>query len=294
MVLLSSLPGRAEIKRLCRLHFLSHGWSTNEFSDDRIDLDVSMGNLRFLLTCIDTEMQRFLSGSEILSRIEKNVTEFKLKRDLRVVTVLNFRFAGSSFSEIARRRVAVLNVDELEVVTSLADVQDGLPDELESRQSLLLEGNIKFCTAISQRYHKSKNLSFAIVWAQHAIRGNNGFSAGYQKLVDLLLEADNIEEAKTVALEALDRRPKDRHALKVMHKIATKQNDSLGAERWAGLLKKATEGETVDFEWIIHKQKRAKEVTVSQVAEHSSTQESFFPGGGLAASLKRLIVRFLK
>ena len=233
MVMLSSLPGKAALVKLVRSVLSAEGWSVAALShDERLDLDVAKGGLRFFVSCVDADVQLFHSSTKLIEQMTNDASSLRMLANRSLVFILNFNIIGVTLEQLSSRGLVVLHLDERDVLTTLDRFSGMLPSDPDVRQAVILQTHPKLCLAIADQYHQVGDYTSAIRWVRRVLASKFLISSATQKLFELLHQSGETEAAAEVATRALEDRPGDLHFLRIMRDLAQQRGDSTDTEQW--------------------------------------------------------------
>ena len=285
----------------CGAVFGSGGWSSTAFCDESIDWKIDKWYLHLLMTCGRSNMLDFISVTKIIGLMEGQVARCRVRKFPKTFFVLDFELGGNSLVALADRGLAVFYTHELELVASLAQLEHDMPDNLETRQLLLLRYCPWACLSVSERFLKSGDVASAFEWAKRAVPDDDQPNPRINRTVfDTFFNTQHYEDAETFACDRLEANQSDPEMLRALRKLAQRRGDraevALLDARIADLPENAP-GAT--FETLIERRKQRESPTGQKPASEGSTHASDMhgskpPGPERSNTVRRLLGKLLR
>jgi hypothetical protein len=212
------------------------GWKVTNAENHRYDYGISCETVSFSLIFIDSSTTKFNSFSQILESMCQETRWFRVSGSAPLIYITNFSFPMDFKSALLKNDVISLHSDELDLLYNLKRCFDDLPTDTEDqRQIKMLKTQWKICLLFSKRFADRQNLSKAICWAKIAVDASKGAPFAYERLINILLHAEHINEASEVMDVALEAHPREvvllRQKIKMVRSAAQPQDITVWEER---------------------------------------------------------------
>jgi tetratricopeptide (TPR) repeat protein len=278
MLALSDSPGRTRLKKEATSHFRSCGWQVTDFGGDfKMDFSAQKDGTRFFVGCLDESILRYRDGPSIVSQLRDDARHFRVRVGVTFLAITNFRFPGASTDALAQSGLALLTGNELGIASGLDRLQVEMPGDLNVTELLILEGCMKLCIAVADRFRAQGDLDKAIEWAERALRGSSGVTVAHRRLAGWYHQKHDTEAVERIVSSALRINPKNVEHLKWMQRLSSEKGDKDAEAHWATQIEAASEI-APNFENIVKKHGGAISVTLKNQAtnERQSFIKRFF------------------
>ena len=147
------------------------------------------------------------------------------------------------YSTLLKNDVISLHSDELDIVYNLKTFLDDLPTNIEDqRQISMLKTQWKICLLFSNRFVDRQNFPEAIFWAKVGIDASKGAPFAYERLINILLHREHLNEASEILDVALKAHPREvvllRQKIKMLRSTPKTQDITVWEERLREVLAK--------------------------------------------------------
>ncbi|GAB0117269.1 hypothetical protein [Acidisoma sp. 7E03] len=224
---------QALLLRKITAEFRKHRWVVSRSTDYRYDLIVSSSEIKFSIKVISASPLVYQSVSNLLQQMETDNNALKITNHAPLLFLLGFAVDDTFLTKAKERGVLVATMTNLPEVVEVERFQAELPHTTTYLEASLLESQWKACLSISDRFKTADDLDSALRWARAAAKITRTRTAvPHRRLIGLLLEAQRLDEAKSVTVAALDLWPNDLGLLKTMALIVRREGIPVMPSPW--------------------------------------------------------------
>lgn len=165
--------------------------------------EIKRENINFFVKEVDAQLALAIGVSRFLDRLENFSQTQRSRTGQAVVFVITALPAGLQANVLPQRGIALFTLDEIDELAVFKSSTERSLANLDGRSKVILQGCEAHCVSMAQYLVEQGDLVQAQEWLELNLNGVRRVLQSRYKLIELLVQKGNFEEAKSIARDGL-------------------------------------------------------------------------------------------